>query len=74
MEWFSETVELVAAKIDQTPDGGTRPQPILDTWKVLAELYRLDVFGTRAFRTLAFRVGHLLAFTQFLESDALEAR
>ena len=38
------------------------------------ELYRLDVLGTRAFRTLAFRVGHLLAFMQFLETDALEGR
>ena len=40
----------------------------------VAELHRLDVLGTRAFRTPAFRVGHLLAFMQFLETDALEAR
>ena len=45
-----------------------------DIQQVLAELYRLDVLGTRAFRTPAFRVGHLLAFMQFVETDALEAR
>ena len=41
---------------------------------VLAELHQLDVLGTRAFLTPTFRVGHLLAFTQFVETDALEAR
>ena len=45
-----------------------------DLRQILAELYRLDVFGTRAFRTSAFGVGHLLAFVQFVETDALEAR
>ena len=35
-------------------------------------LYRLDVLGTRAFWTLAYRVGDLLAFMQGLEADALE--
>ena len=40
--------------------------------QVLAQLCRLDVFGTRAFRTLAFCVGDFLAFVQFLETDALE--
>ena len=45
-----------------------------DTRQVLAELYQLDGLGTRAFLTTAFRVGHLLAFTQFLETDALKAR
>jgi hypothetical protein len=43
-------------------------------WAVLAELYRLDVLGTRAFRPLAFRVRHLLAFMQVVETDALKAR
>ena len=42
--------------------------------KFLADLHRLDVLGTRALRTPAFREGHLLAFTQFLESDPFEAR
>ena len=42
--------------------------------RVRCELYRLDVLGTRAFRPPAFRVGHLLAFMQFVETDALEAR
>ena len=37
-------------------------------------LYGLDVLGTRAFLPPAFRVGHLLAFAQFLETDTLEAR
>ena len=45
-----------------------------DARHVLAGLYRRDVLGTGAFRTLAFRVGHLLADLQCLESDALEAR
>ena len=40
---------------------------------VLAELYRLDALGTGAFLPLAFGVGHFLAFTQFVETDALEA-
>jgi len=39
----------------------------------MAELCHRDVLGTRAFRTLAFRVGHLLAHLQLLETDALEA-
>jgi hypothetical protein len=43
-----------------------------DTRQVLADLNRLDVRGTRAFRTPAFRVGHLLAFMQVVETDALE--
>ena len=46
----------------------------LEPGAVLAELYRLDVLGTRAFLTPAFRVGHLLAFMQGVESDTLEAR
>jgi hypothetical protein len=45
-----------------------------DTQQLLAELYQLDVLGTRAFLTHAFREGDLLAFTQFLETDAFEAR
>ncbi len=40
----------------------------------MPELYRLDILGTWAFRALAFRVGHLLAYLQFVETDALEAR
>ena len=44
-----------------------------DPRKVLAELHRLDVLGTRAFWSPAFRIGHLLAFLQFVETDALEA-
>jgi hypothetical protein len=39
----------------------------------LAELRQRDVFSTWAFRTPAFRVGHLLAFFQGVESDTLEA-
>ena len=35
-------------------------------------LYRRDVLGTRAFGTLAFRVGHFLAFMQILETDTLD--
>ena len=31
--------------------------------KLMVELDRLDVFGTRAFLALGFRVGHVLAFT-----------
>ena len=40
----------------------------------LAELYRRDVLGTRAFLPLTFRVRYLLAHLQFLETDALEGR
>ena len=47
---------------------------IRTTGQVLAELYRLDVLGTRAFRTLAYGIGDLLAFMQGLETDALEGR
>ena len=45
-----------------------------DKLELLAGLYRLDVLGTRAFRTLAVCVGHLLAFMQFIETDTLEGR
>ena len=45
-----------------------------DIRQVLAALYRFDVLGTRALRTPAFRVGHLLSFMQFVETDSLEAR
>lgn len=45
-----------------------------DTQQLLAELYQLDVLGTRAFLTHTFRVGDPLAFMQFLETDVLEAR
>ena len=38
------------------------------------ELHRLDVLGTRTLRTLSFRVGDFLPFTQGVETDALEAR
>ena len=41
---------------------------------VPSELYRLDVLGTRAFRTLSFRVGHLLAFVQVVKTATLNAR
>jgi len=34
----------------------------VDPKNPVSELHRLDVLGTRAFRTLAFREGHLLAF------------
>ena len=49
------------------------------TWRVTLKetcprYYWRDVLGTRAFRTLAFRVGHLLAFMQFVETDALDRR
>ena len=54
--------------------GTTSANSLAKVLAVLAELHRLDVLGTRAFRTPAFRVGHLLAFMQFLETDALEAR
>ena len=37
-------------------------------------LYRRDVLGTGAFRTLAYGIGHLLAFMQGGETDALEGR
>ena len=39
---------------------------------VLAELHRRDVFGTRAFWSSPFRVGHRLALTQGVETDTLE--
>jgi hypothetical protein len=42
--------------------------------QVLTGLYRLDVFGARAFFALAFGKGHFLPFAQFLERDPLEAR
>ena len=45
-----------------------------DARHILPELYRLDVLGARAFFPPAFREGHPLAFTQFVETDALEAR
>jgi len=49
--------------------------PVADDARiVLAELHRLDVLGTRAFLSPAFRVGHPLAFTQILEIDTFEAR
>jgi hypothetical protein len=55
------------------PCAGFKP-PEIDCHANCAELDRLDVLGTRAFLPLAFRVRHLLAFTQFVETDALEAR
>ena len=45
-----------------------------DRWQVPAELYWLDVLGTRASRLPTFRVGHLLPFMQFVETDTFEAR
>jgi hypothetical protein len=39
-----------------------------------ADLYRFDVLGAWAFWTTAFSVGHFLAFMQFVETDALQAR
>ena len=66
------------------PDGPKNP---MDSWKcarrpmhrpgelkVLADLYRRDVLGTGAFRTLAYGIGHLPAFMQGGETDALEGR
>ena len=44
------------------------------TAKVLAELHRRDVLGTRAFRASSFRVGDLLAFMQVVEAATLDAR
>ena len=38
------------------------------------ELQRLDVLGTRAFRTLTFREGNFLAFMQVFETDTFHAR
>ena len=52
----------------------TVPVVAEDRWEVLAVLDRLDVLGTRAFWTLTFRVGHLLAFLQFVKTDIYEAR
>jgi hypothetical protein len=45
-----------------------------DKRHVRAELYRRDVLRTGAFRTPAFRIRHLLAFMQFLETATLDAR
>ena len=56
------------------PSGGIEVFADDDTRQAPAKLYRLDVLGTRAFLPLAFREGHLLAFPQFLESDALDGR
>ena len=39
----------------------------------VAELCQRDVLGTRTFGTPTFGVGHLLAYLQCLERDALEA-
>ena len=57
-----------------TPVGHDLSQFVGWYWQVLAELHRLDVLRSGAFRTLANRVRHLLAFPQFLETDALDAR
>jgi hypothetical protein len=45
-----------------------------ETRQVLTELHRLDVLGARAFWPPAFRVGNRLALTQFLKTNALDAR
>lgn len=45
-----------------------------DRWQVPEELDWLDVLGTWAFRSPAFRVGHFLPFMQFVEADTYEAR
>jgi hypothetical protein len=37
-----------------------------------AELHGRNVLGTRTFRPLTLREGHLLAFTQFLKANALQ--
>ncbi len=44
------------------------------TRQVLAELNRLDVLGTGAFWTPAFRVRHLLGFLQIVKTAIFDAR
>jgi hypothetical protein len=61
-------VEIVVGK------GGVENGVADDTRQVLAELYRLDVLGTRAFWTPAFRVRHLLAFLQVVKTATFDAR
>ena len=61
-------VEIVIRK------GGIQDGVSDDTRQVLAELNRLDVLGTRAFWTPAFRVRHLLAFLQVVKTATFYAR
>ena len=47
---------------------------VADARQALHELDRRDVLGARAFLAPAFGIGHLLAFPQFFEADALDSR
>ena len=65
---------MIAVTLPAVPMGyaGWQAKIVSERW-AMRELHRLDVLGTRAFRTLTFRVGDLLAFTQFVETDSLDA-
>ena len=61
---------------DDVARNGRSKQPSEKTPRVsrlTTELHRLHVLGTRAFRTLTLREGYLLAFTQLIETDTLQA-